>query len=406
MLHIDTSKLKIKDFSSIKKKLDKIKGMPIPDFNNYVEDVQLLKKTLKKYRWFKNLIVIGNGGSNTSFLAYHKALVPLDSKKKAFILTSMEPDLIKELRSTYSRSKTLVMPISKSGTNIGILEAMFAFSDYKLLPVTSPEKGALSVIAEEKKMEMIPHPPIGGRYSGFTASAFAPALFFGIDVEDIQDGAKTMYDFCNPKVHIDRNPALQLAASLYLLEKKGYIEIFCPIYSSKLSGFQNLIVQLMHESVCKKGKGQTSYCAEAPESQHHTNQRFFGGRKNVLGLFITVDKQNDCKTKVNVPVSVSKIKVRDGILADIDNTPYASALEYEFQGTYQDAVNKKIPCAHIHIDKVSPFDIGELTAFWHYVAVYSAALRDVDPFDQPQVESSKDISFKLRKEHQKNTKKQ
>jgi glucose-6-phosphate isomerase len=157
----------------------------------------------------------------------------------------------------------------------------------------------------------------------------------------------------------------------------------------------------MHESVCKKGKGQTILCPEAPEWHHHTTQRFFGGRKNVLGLFVTVDNQKDNETTVDIPLSVSKIKVRDGILADIDKVHYASALNYEFQGTYQDATKKKIPCANIRLDKISPFSIGEFIAFWHYTAVYSSLLRDVDPFDQPQVESSKEISFKLRKEHHK-----
>jgi glucose-6-phosphate isomerase len=291
------------------------------------------------------------------------------------------------------------MPVSKSGTTIGTLESMFAFSDHKILLVTSPDTGALSILAKEKGLDIIPHPPVGGRYSGLTSSAFAPALFFDIDVEAIDNGARTMYKYCHPGVAIDKNLALQLAASLYLLEKKGYEEIFCPIYSSKLGGFENLIVQLMHESVCKKARGQTIYCAEAPESQHHTNQRFFGGRKNVIGLFVTVESQQDMESKVAVPDAVKQIKVRDGTLENINKVPYAKALEFEFQGTYQDAINNKIPCAHISLDKISPFSIGEFLGFWHYVAVYSSWLRDVNAFDQPQVETSKEISFKLRKDH-------
>lgn len=399
MIHLDISGLRIKEYTSLKKKLDNIQQKKKPIFAKYKENIEQLKKTVKRYSKFRNLIVIGNGGSNTSFKAFHQAIVPLKSKKKAFILTTMEPDLLDELKDLFPKRKTLVMPISKSGTTIGVIESLLAFKDYTLLPVTDPNTGALSVIAKKEGFEIIRHPTVGGRFSGLTASAFAPALFFGIDVDDIDKGARTMYKKCSPTVKIDKNPALQLAASLYLLEKKGYTEIFCPIYSSKLTGFQNLIVQLMHETVNKKGKGQTVYCAEAPESQHHTNQRFFGGRKNVIGVFVTVENQEDNEKTVNVPDSIRKIKVRDGLLNDIDQVTYAKSLEFEFKGTYQDAIKKKIPCAKVSIDKTSPFCIGEFIAFWHYVATYSAWLRGVDPFDQPQVESSKDISFRLRKEH-------
>ncbi|MBW2996760.1 hypothetical protein KY349_00295 [Candidatus Woesearchaeota archaeon] len=399
MLNLDISRLKIKNFSALKKKLASIKKKGTPAFEQHKEDIEALKQALKKYRKYKNLILIGNGGSNTSFKAFHNALVHPDSKKKAFILTTMEPDLIEDIKSVFPRRKTLVMPVSKSGNTVGILEVMFAFEGYRMLPVTTPDSGALSTIAKKQSLDIIPHAPVGGRFSGLTASALAPALFLDIDAESIDNGARTMYKYCNPAVPLEKNPALQLAASLYLLEKKGFIEIFCPIYSSKLAGAQNLIVQLIHETVGKKGKGQTIFCADAPESQHHTNQRFFGGRKNVLGVFVTVGKQEDIESKVSVPDSVKSLKIRDGSLSDIDGVPYAKALEFEFRGTWEDAIKHKIPCAHINIDKVSPFSMGEFMAFWHYVAVYSAWLRDLDAFDQPQVETSKEISFRLRKEY-------
>jgi glucose-6-phosphate isomerase len=401
MLQLDLSKLRIKSYTSLNKKLANISKQKLPAFDTYTENLTNIHESMKRFRKYRNLILIGNGGSNTSFKAYHHALTPLNSDKGLFILTTMEPDLINQVKAAFPKRKTLVMPVSKSGTTIGLLEAMFAFKGYNMLPVTSPDGGALAVIAEKEKFRTIPHPPIGGRYSGLTASALAPAAFFDIDIEKITEGARAMYKKCQPHIHIKKNPALQLAASLYLLEKKGYEEIFCPIYSSKLVGFENLIVQLMHESVCKKKQGQTIYCAEAPESQHHTNQRFFGGKKNVLGLFVTVESQDDMESKVHVPEAIKNIKVRDGKLRSIEGVPYAKALHYEFQGTYQDAVAKKIPVAEVSLDRLTPYSIGEFVAFWHYVAAYSSWLRGVDAFDQPQVESSKEISFKLRKEHHK-----
>ena len=149
MLHLDISNTGIKNYSSLKGKLSKIKDQELPVFEKYKEDFDTLKKAIDKYSRFRNLIVIGNGGSNTSFKAFHQALVPMDSKKKAFILTTMEPDLINEIKTVFPKRKTLVMPISKSGTTVGIIESMLAFSGYKMLPVTTPGTGALSVVAEK-----------------------------------------------------------------------------------------------------------------------------------------------------------------------------------------------------------------------------------------------------------------
>ncbi|EHK02474.1 hypothetical protein HRED_04343, partial [Candidatus Haloredivivus sp. G17] len=39
---------------------------------------------------------------------------------------------------------------------------------------------------------------------------------------------------------------------------------------------------------------------------------------------------------------------------------------------------------------------GRFMAFLQYLAVYSSWLRDVDPFNQPNVEKSKNIGFKMR----------
>ena len=401
MLNLNLKNIKVKSFSPLKSKLEKIKKQQLPVFETYKENIPKLKKNLKKYSKYKNIIVISNGGSRSSFIAYYSSLIPLKYKKTAFALSTMEPDLINDLKKSFPKKNTLIIPISKSGTTVGVLESLFAFKGYKTLTVTTPNIGALAAISEKENFEVIPHPSVGGRYTGLSTCAYTPSILFDIKVEEIEKGAREIYKKCNPKIPITKNPALKLAASLYLLEKKGYSEIFAPIYSSKLSGFGNIIVQLMHESVCKQGKGQTIYCPDAPESQHHTNQRFFGGKKNAIGLFIKVDKQHDRQTKVNVPKFIKNIQIKNGHLSDIDKVHYESALEYEFKGTYQDAVNNKLPCAILSIDKITPKSIGEFIGFWHYVAVYSSWLRNVNPFDQPQVENSKNISFNLRKKHKK-----
>ncbi len=357
------------------------------DFAAYKEDVSLLRKALKKYQKYKSIIIIGNGGSVNSFRAVYGSL---GSEKKAVFLTTTDPSFIEQTKKNFRSKDTLVIAVSKSGETVGVIESFLAFSGYRKLAITQ-NKGALYEIAVKEGIEVIEHPDIGGRFSGLTSSCFVPALLCGIDAESIDKGARRIY----------RNSAdaQKLASVLYSLEEKGFTEIMCAAYSPRLLSFFPLIVQLMHETACKSGKGMTVYGDEGPEVQHHTSQRFFGGRRNVVGLFIrTVEQHSD---KIKVPEKLKEIKIRDGTLEDMDKIPYSKALEFEFEGTKEAAVKSGMPVAVISVDKINAEAVGELMAFWQCVAVYSALLRGVNPYDQPAVEESKRISFELRKNYKK-----
>ena len=94
--------------------------------------------------------------------------------------------------------------------------------------------------------------------------------------------------------------------------------------------------------------------------------------------------------------AVQSIQMKGHHLADIDKIPLEKDMDFEVQGTMEDARIQGIPLAQLSVATFSPHEIGALVAFWQLFAVYSAALRKVNPFDQPQVENSKNISFNKR----------
>lgn len=355
-----------------------------PEVFNYREDINYLKNELGGIREFKKLILIGNGGSITSYDAYHDAL---GSKVPSFTVWTMEPDYLKKIKRECLKDETVVVAVSKSGNTLGVIEALMNFADYTVIAVTDPSNGTLSEIAKKMNWQIIPHPNVGGRFSGGTSAAFVPALLAGMDIEEIQGGIIESYEK-------NRKLAYNLSKYYFDLEKDGYNEIFIPIYSSRLEGIQNLIIQLMHESVCKNGHGQTFYAALSPESQHHTNQRFFGGKKNVAGLFITVSKTSE-DFEITVPENIEEIDYKSTPLRILKQLRYAQALRAEYLGTKKDADEKNIPNATIEIDEITPRSMGEFVGFWHMVAFYSSLLRSVNPFDQPAVERSKDITLEV-----------
>jgi glucose-6-phosphate isomerase len=394
------------DVKNIQAEIMRIKELSTPDFAKYNPHLDEIKRVTKKYLHYKNIIVVGNGGAINFFRGFYHALARGKTTKQIEILNTVEPDYINELKAKYSPSNTLIVIISKSGTNPTAMEILFAFKEYLKLAVCTEGDNALFKIVQKEKWDYTTYPTyqelshLEDRHTGFMASGLTPAALVGVDIIELCEGARIMYDKCAPNVPIENNPALSLAATLYALDQKGFTEIFCPVYSTKLYGFLPGIIQMLHETACKDGKGQTIFGDLAPESQHHTNQRFFGGRKNILGLFIHAG-QEDSESKVSIPADLFKLEIRGGNLKYFDGVPYSKLLEFEFQGTLNDAIDKNIPIITLEMEEISPKSVGMFLALFQYVSVYLAHLNGVNPLGQPQVERGKDISFELVKEYNK-----
>ncbi|MEA2098006.1 MAG: hypothetical protein U9P70_02950 [Patescibacteria group bacterium] len=389
-LNLDHSTIDLSS-SEFKKKIEKIKSTPTPNFAKYTPDLEEIKKLRKKYENKKNIIVEGNGGSISNFRGIYSALKKT-SDKNIYLLDTEDPDYINELKNKCTKKDTLMILTSKSGTRIQVLANYFAFQDYPILTITEDNDGALNKIRKIKNIDVSFHPKISGRYSGLTESALTSAEIVGIDTKKMIEGGKDMYLACGLQSELKNNPALQLALTLDKLEKTGYTELFLSIYSKKLFGFYSLIVQLYHESVCKKELGQTIYGGEAPENQHHTLQRFISGRKNSLGLFITI-KNSAHNLKFDIEKDLKNIKCRNITLESLNDISLQDIIKAEEQGTWQDVIDNNIPAIHLELQEISPYTIGQFMAFFQYATFYSALLRGVNPCNQPGVEKSKENIF-------------
>ena len=430
-LNLDNSTVN-SDLHGYERLLKKIKNIPTPRFAKYTPDLEKLKILKEKYQDKKNIIVEGNGGAISNFRGIWSALGEI-SDKNVFLLDTEDPDYINELRRKCPKEETLVILTSKSGTRIQVLANYFAFADYPLLIITEDNEGTLNQIRKSKSLDVSFYPSVEmtDRFTGLTESALTTAEIVGIDTTEMVKGGKDMYDLCdiNRKFHsgdspvepkmqdsqmrfhspacrtgwpngtmkpsLADNPAFQLALALDKLESLGYTELFLSIYSKKLSGFFELIVQLFHESVCKNGVGQTIYGGESPENQHHTLQRFISGRKNSIGLFLTIENFSNKETKIEVEEDLKSTTCRNIKLENLNNISLEEIIKAEFQGTWQDVVDNNIPAINFEITEISPYTIGQFMAFFQYVTFYSALLRGVNPCDQPGVEKSKENIFQI-----------
>ena len=363
----------------------------VPKFAEYSPDLEKIKKKASE-KDFENLIVIGNGGSITSFRAYLYAFLP-EVDKDIRLVTTMDPDYLNRLSRELDEEETLVVPISKSGETVGVIESLMFFmkKGYEVFPVTSDNDGALKSIVDEEGLDWVEHPDIGGRFTGAVETALVPAALAGMDIDEIRSGAESMYEKLEPG---KENAARDLAEKLFEAEKNGYTDILTPFYSTRMFGFYPLIVQLMHETVCKEGEGQTVYGDLGPEYQHHTNQRMFGGKENIVPLFFRTETHEHAE--IEVSEGLEDIEIRGKSLCDLERNTYSKALKSEYMGVKHAADEEGRPNATLTLEELSYSSAGELVAFMQYLAVYSAWFRGVNPFNQPDVEKSKQIGFEER----------
>lgn len=361
-----------------------------PPFSQIKPDIEEIKASAEEVDC-ENLVVIGNGGSITSFRALYYSFID-EVDIDVHLVTTQEPDYLKRVSAATDPENTVVMPISKSGNTTSVLESLLYFikRNYPVFAVTSDNNGALKNIVERKGYDWIEHKNVGGRFSGLTETALMPAAICGIDIEEVRAGGEEIYQ----KFNNSPNAAWKLAEAFHSAEKEGFDQILTPFYTTRLFGFYPLTVQLMHETVCKEGEGQSVFGDLGPEYQHHTNQRLFGGEEDIMPFFIR-SKAHE-KERLDVPEDLSDVDLRGRDLGDLDGESYGFAVDSEFRGVELALEEEERPYSVLSINSVGYRSVGRLMAFLQYLAVYSAEIREVDPYSQPDVEKSKKMGFKRR----------
>lgn len=396
MIRVDFSQINnILDQEILRPMLEEIASQPKTPFESTDPEIDSLLAACQPYLKYPNVILIGNGGSRNNAWSFYHALEDHRNATHFEFLSSTEPDLILGLKKRFSPENTLVLAISKSGNNINMIEPLLAFLDYPVLVISEKKENPLTQMAAIKKWTVIPHPSVGGRFSGFTSCALVPAIIMGLDPTAIYRGAQQAFRKYSSNQSIETNDALALAAHCFQLEGKNYSEIFASVYSTAYSKIIPLMVQLIHESTGQKEMGQSIFGDYSPESQHHTNQRLFGGQKNIVAAFVIPENPTE-DFYLKVPDQMKSILMDGEPISVLDENSAFESMRFDYQGVLEHCIKKSIPAFTISPKNSSQESIGEFIGFFYYFAYYSALLRRQSPFDQPEVEFSKKISYSLR----------
>ena len=360
------------------------------DFNNF--EIPLLetydksykydfsKTTIKKFSKYKNIVVIGMGGSILGTKSIYSFLRK-KIKKNFFFFDNLDTNLHLEFKKIKNIKNSCFIVVSKSGntletiTNLNIIFSRVVLKN-KLIFITEIADNSLMAIANKYNAEIIEHKEfIGGRYSVLSESGMLPATLMGLEINR----------FKNLKILIKNknfvSSLIHNVASIYTLNAQGINNSVILNYDSSLNDLGFWYQQLVAESLAKKGKGITPLLSYGPKDHHSLLQLYLDGPKNKFFTFFNSSKKEN-KYKIG----------REGItnsMKFLKNKSLEFVINAQCNATKNIFKLKKIPFRQITFNKKNEEELGEIFTFFVLETILLARLMNINPFDQPAIEQVK-----------------
>lgn len=302
---------------------------------------------------FNSVLLLGMGGSSLAPEMYGKIFgSDLDYR----VLDSTAPDAVLEVSEAVRPRKTLFLVSTKSGGTVETLSLFRYFFDLKhrelgdeagsrFAAVTDPGS-SLAATAERLKFRRVflNDPDLGGRYSALSHFGLVPAALCRADLGRLLESAAQARRACLPERPARENPGAVLGAAMGGMARLGRDKLTFYI-SPRIASLGNWLEQLIAESTGKEGNGILPVIGEKP-----------GGPYGPDRLFVFLELAGE-----EFPNSVH---------ADISRRGH--------------------PAIRIRLNDV--YGIGGQIFTWEMATALAGAIFRINPFDQPDVESTKEAA--------------
>ena len=236
---------------------------------------------------------------------------------------------------------------------------------------------------------------IRDRYSVFSPVGLFPLGLLGINIEHLLDGARSMRNTCID-IDIQNNPAAIGAAVQYQHYKSGKNITDLFLFSNDLESVGKWHRQLMAESLGKefnkKGErvniGITPTVSIGSTDLHSMAQLYLGGPHDKFTTFVRVENST---SHINVP----RLEGYSELVSGIQEKSLKDIMDAILEGTKSAFRKDGRPFVEITLPDKSEHSIGQFLQFKMIETIYLAYLLDVNPFDQPNVESYKSETRKI-----------
>jgi transaldolase / glucose-6-phosphate isomerase len=310
---------------------------------------------------FTHAVVLGMGGSSLCPEVLRQSFGPQDGYPTLLVLDSTDPAAVAHLEAQVKLQSTLFIVASKSGstTEPQMFERYFydrvkrlkgAKVGENFVAVTDPGTLLENQAKEEGyRKTFVNWADIGGRYSALSFFGMVPFAVMGGDVEAFLERAAVAANACQSE-DAAANPGAALGALLGTLANNGMDKLtLAP--SKEIASLGLWIEQLVAESTGKEGKGIVPIAGEAlGEAKDYGKDRVFAS--------IAVGS-GDAETNAKI--------------AALESAGFAVVIQ-QLSGA---------------------IDLGATFFVWEFATAVASSLLNIDAFDQPNVQESKDNTKRL-----------
>jgi transaldolase / glucose-6-phosphate isomerase len=309
----------------------------------------------------RDVVLLGMGGSSLCPEVFRTAFGSAAGYPTLHVLDTTDPAAIAATTSAVDPQHALFIVASKSGGTVETLSHFAHFWDVvskagvarpgdAFIAITDPGTSLVALAQQHSFRRVFENPPdIGGRYSALSYFGLVPAALVGVDITGVVDRARAMARQCGADSHAAVNCGLVLGTAMGAFWQRGRdkVTILAP---PRIAAFSLWAEQLIAESTGKEGKGIIPVGAEPI------------GEPSVYGddrLFIALHLGDD---------------------ADFERR--IDALRAAAQ-----------PVITLQLNDV--LDLGAEFFRWEFATAVAGAILQIDPFDQPNVQESKDNTKRL-----------
>jgi glucose-6-phosphate isomerase len=312
---------------------------------------------------FRHAVVLGMGGSSLCPDVCRATFGTAPGFLELHVLDSTVPASVARLEKSLDAARTLFLVSSKSGGTAETTSFYRYFYDRvgsfkgerageNFVAITDPET-SLEKLAHERRFRRVFHgqPDIGGRYSALSNFGIVPAGLAGVDVRALLASATDLVRLCSTGGPARDNPAVWLGVMMAEAARLGRDKITFVI-SPRIETFADWAEQLIAESTGKEGKGLVPVAGEAlGEPAAYGNDRLF------VYIKLASQTEDDIERKLQALEAASH------------------------------------PVIRIELQDV--LELGHEFFRWEVATATAGVLLGINPFDQPNVQESKDNTNRL-----------
>jgi glucose-6-phosphate isomerase len=312
---------------------------------------------------YRSAVLLGMGGSSLAPEVMREVLGVREGYLDLHVLDSTDPAAVLAVEAAVDLESTLFVVSSKSGgtTETASFHAYFYerlreldgdHAGHHFVAVTDEGTSLEREALDQGFRAVFVNPgDIGGRYSALSFFGMVPAALMGVDLERLLDGVREMAVACGPDVKASESPAVRLGSVLGEAALAGRDKLTI-VTEPPLRALGAWVEQLVAESTGKEGRGVLPVDLEPLGGPGvYGDDRLFA----LVGL--------------------------DGVAAT---------------GLAQDLMELSRAghpvTAHQLADE---YDLGGEFLRWEIAVATAGRVLGIDPFDQPNVQESKDNTKRL-----------